>query len=214
MIKCEALSIGYDSGILATIDYSFKNGITLVLGSNGAGKSTLVKTIAGFIAAKDGELFISGESYKSISDKRRIALMSYLPSKGNRVGFMKAEEYLELGVTQTDITLQSILIDFGLENLVGTYISNLSDGQFQRLRVAKSFYLNKGIVLLDEPLIFLDPYQKGQLVKAIEYYSGNRVVLIVSHDFSPFQLKTPYLFIDQTPEYGLLENFNPSRYSR
>lgn len=206
MIRFNKTVIGYDKPLF-DIETTFdENSKTLLLGANGVGKSTLFKTLIGFIKPLDGHIIVNGKSNAAFD------VFAYMPSQGAKVGFMTAREYLLLGVEQLTSSLDELISSFKIANIVDSQITELSDGQFQKIRIAKSFFLQRKITILDEPLSFLDPYQVKQVVESIEVWLSKHstTLLISTHQYRPFLDKSySYLFLSKSSHHkGKLEEFD------
>ena len=196
MIELIDTVIGYDK-VLARVNYKFATGTTLILGKNGAGKSTLFKTILKQIPLVGGTIKIKGEDITSLSVMEVASRITYLSTHTTRTSFMTGRDYLSLGVANPiyDVIATSKIFELG--SYLNHPLNQMSEGQFQKLRVAKALIQSKKIVLLDEPFSFLDPYQKELITEKVVFFEKehNKTILLVTHDYQLFAEDTTCLFI-------------------
>ena len=171
------LSIGYltkgnekvvASGLNATIN----NGeLTCLLGRNGIGKSTLLRTLSAFQPALEGEIVISStqppSSITSLTDKQLSRLIGIVLTEKPDVQNMTIEELVGMGrspytgfwgtLDDEDKKIVGEAIQLvGIENLQGRMVYTLSDGERQKVMIAKALAQQTPIIYLDEPTAFLD----------------------------------------------------------
>ncbi len=194
-IRCDRLSFSYD-GDLAVDDLSFevKRGETaLVVGESGVGKSTLFKLLLGVYKPNDGEITLDGEfGSLPVSSKTR-SLFAYVP-QGNFLFSGTIRENLEFFIDKDDenknkkieMALRAAAATFvydlpdGLESKLGERGLGLSEGQLQRLAVARSLASDRPILLLDEASSALDARSEKEMLSNIAAMS-DKTVLMISH---------------------------------
>ena len=193
MSYCETqdLSIGYGAPLLREINLQAERGkILALIGPNGAGKSTLLKTLAGQLAVQGGTVLLDGKNlteYTPNARARRMALMlphtartelttcfdtaaaGRYPYTG-RLGILsdadKAAVYEALRLVQA-------------EDLAGRDFSRISDGQRQRVLLARAVCQQPEILLLDEPTSFLDVKGKAELLTILQTLAHERNVAVI-----------------------------------
>ena len=195
ILELKRLSLGYTKDILVdNISVSAKKGkLIALMGLNGTGKTTLFKTIlqeikpiSGEIILKNNNIFSSNSTAQEISDlisvvfTERVRIFGFtvfdLIAMGrmphtNRFGKLKNQD-LEI------INNYIHLLD--LEKIKDVQINNLSDGQFQKVMIAKALSQETPLVLLDEPTAFLDIKNKEMiynLLKKITQEIGKTVIV-------------------------------------
>ncbi|MFT8648638.1 MAG: ABC transporter ATP-binding protein [Liquorilactobacillus nagelii] len=127
--------------------------ITTLLGLNGSGKSTLMLLLAGLKSANEGTVEAIGEK------------IFYLPQKNQVFDYLTVEELLTINQTK-DLTRLNRLIElFGLKSLLQRDISLLSGGQQQRAWLVYALSQPAEILLLDEPLTYLDLKYQQRFLK-------------------------------------------------
>lgn len=209
MIEIENLSIGYkkhklsNSGPLATgLNAVLHQGaLTCLVGVNGVGKSTLLKTLSGFVRPLSGRIWIETEANggrQSLSDMNetdRSRLLSVVLTERDDVSHLYAYDVVSFGripylglwgnLTETDKKIiDSSFEKTGIVHLKNCYFDELSDGERQKVMVAKALAQQTPVILLDEPSAFLDYPSKEDLMKLLKNlaHSENKSILLSSHD--------------------------------
>ena len=174
-----------------------------IVGENGAGKTTLIKLLIGAYQPQDGIIFVNDEPLEKI-DRR-----SYLEQIGALFQDYSRYEFATLGenVWYGDITkkMNKSRIYAALEKAgLGTFdkkftngldqilsknyskdnATDLSGGQWQRLSIARAFYRESNILLLDEPTSAVDAKAEYEIFKNILEHQQDRTTVIISHRFS------------------------------
>ena len=167
-----------------------------LVGENGSGKSTIIKLLTGLYSEYEGTIKINGKSIKEYSYAELKSLIS--------VAFQDYSKYdlslwknIQLGnLKQYDIKrIQKVLDDVGLlsfcNNLKhGLYTElgileqeniDLSEGQWQRIEIARLLYANREINILDEPTAALDPVAEAQIYELFRQIRKNRFVIYITH---------------------------------
>jgi len=172
--------------------------INLVLGPNGGGKTTLLKSLAGLIDYK-GEITLEGKRLDNIDFKERAKIFGYL-SQGIYLSELFVRDFLILGrfpytslisrYTKSDwdkVYKASEIFDLG--EYLYRDITTLSQGELQRVMLAKVFVQEPDILLLDEPTTALDIGFKELVKKQIFKYLEHRpesIIIISTHEPSVF----------------------------
>jgi len=195
-----------DIKILDNLSFTVNAGEYLsIIGQNGAGKSTLLKCLLG-INRSVGSIKIEGKKLSSIKQKERAKLIGYVPQfKGDAPPFevyefllMSRYPYLSRFATFSMADYEAVdscLKLLGLDKFVGRNISTLSGGEGQKLFLAAALVQDCQILLLDEPITFLDPcfqYEINRLLKKINR-EKKRTIISVSHDINSAVLNSDYI---------------------
>ena len=181
------LSIGYltkgnekvvANGLNATIN----NGeLTCLLGRNGIGKSTLLRTLSAFQPALEGEIVISStqppSSITSLTDKQLSRLIGIVLTEKPDVQNMTIEELVGMGRSPA---IQLV----GIENLQGRMVHTLSDGERQKVMIAKALAQQTPIIYLDEPTAFLDFPSKVETMQLLRRLAleEQKTIFLSTHD--------------------------------
>jgi iron complex transport system ATP-binding protein len=200
-MRTGALVAGYrsrkrDTRVLEQIDLVVQcRTLTAVVGSNGAGKSTLLRTMTGMQPPLSGKIFVYGLALSSMSGKDRAQRIAVVSTERQDTALLRVEEVVALGrhphtgwaakLTSADTAVihRSIAQVQG-EHLFGRYFSSLSDGEKQRITIARALAQEPAVLVLDEPTAFLDPRAKGRLMSLINdlLRGSDLAVLVATHD--------------------------------
>lgn len=200
-IRLEHVSCAYDDGVevLHDISFDFKPGTcTAILGETGAGKTTLIRVILGLMMPKGGKAEIyQGVASPSAIGKRVAELSSltrcnlaYVP-QGNTLLSGTVRDNLRLGkLSATDEEMEEALrlscaeflfdTSAGLDTMCGEQGSGLSEGQAQRIAIARALLRDCPVLLLDEATSALDPDTERQLLSNI-LSDKRRTVIFITH---------------------------------
>lgn len=175
------LSIGYGKTVIAErLNGELRPGeLTCLVGRNGIGKSTLLRTLARFQPSLGGMLQIAGQDINILSRRELSRLISIVMTARPEVQMMTAREVVALGrspytniwgtMTKKDYGIADRCIkDVGVEHLAERRISTLSDGECQKVMIAKAMAQETPIIILDEPTAFLDYPSKADTMRLIK----------------------------------------------
>lgn len=211
-LSVKDLSIGYKNTVVASnINFDISQGKLMgIVGINGIGKSTLLRTLAKVQPQLSGNISINEkplENYSSIelASTLSIVLTEPLASKN-----MTVLELITLGrqpytnwigaLSKTDKSKITEAIQMlELEELKHEKCYQLSDGQLQRVMIARALAQDTAIILLDEPTTHLDLYHKVQILKLLKSIASqtNKTVVFTSHEIEiVLQLCDTMLLID------------------
>lgn len=160
-----------------------QNSIVGLLGPNGAGKTTLLKTISGIIYPTIG--YISVYNFTSIEQIRKIT--GYVPETPELENNLTVKETLCLQSSLYSKTNKNEIINnaiklCGLQEVLSSYIKNLSKGYKQRVSLAKALCINPKVLILDEFFSGLDPSQIVELKNKIKQLSKNTTIIFSTHN--------------------------------
>lgn len=203
VLRTDDLSIGYkkknDVQVVASgIDIEIKEGeLVAVIGVNGAGKSTLLRTLSGIQQIIKGEVVVSTKNLSKtdpseLSKNISLVLTEQLVSKN-----LSVMELVALGrqpytnwigrLTRNDLkkVMHAIkLVD--IEEIKDKKCHELSDGQFQKVLIARALAQDTSLIILDEPTTHLDLYHKAYVLKLLQQLSRetNKAILFASHEIN------------------------------
>lgn len=161
-----------------------------VIGPNGAGKSTLAKTIVGLITLLSGDIKHDGQSIFSFSSTQRATLLGYLPQHASFSWELSVDEAVKLGRVNhprdpnNQADLDKLMNDVGLSHLQRRSVTRLSGGEQMRVHLARLFYGQHKIMILDEPCASLDVAHQHQVLKLLKTRLQEAGALVILHDFS------------------------------
>lgn len=201
MVELKELSVGYISKneknfILKGVNAQLEKGkLTCFLGRNGAGKSTLLKTILGVLEPLQGSININGKALNEISANERSKRISAVLTDVIRTEHISVEEFISLGrIPHTNWRgilekkdkehIDNAISICEIEDIRDKIITELSDGQLQKVNIARAICQDTDLILLDEPTAHLDVSNKFKVFEilrklAIDY---KKSIFIITHD--------------------------------
>ena len=200
-IHIKNLSIGYPGKgevkvVAGHINAGINSGeLTCLLGANGIGKSTLLRTLSAFQPKLSGEIFIQGKEIEQYKDKELSMAISVVLTEKCEVRNMTVTELVGLGRTpytgfwgtldedDKRIVERSISL-VKIEKLADRMVHTLSDGERQKVMIAKALAQETPIIFLDEPTAFLDFPSKVEMMQLLHRLSRqtNKTIFLSTHD--------------------------------
>ncbi|EOX4866677.1 TPA: thiol reductant ABC exporter subunit CydC [Haemophilus influenzae] len=193
-IDVENVNFAYgEEQILSDVSLSVKKGEILgIHGRSGSGKSTLLKLLMRFYDPKSGSIKINGETLPNINTCSLRDNMAYITQQ-TYIFNETIEENIRLA--RRDATLEEIMEaakkasihDFilslpqGYQTKMTELGGNLSDGEKQRIGIARAFLHNAPIILLDEPTSNLDSLNEAMILKSLLDAKAEKLIILVSH---------------------------------
>lgn len=200
-IQLKGLAIGYkeknNAKVVAKDICTGINGgeLTCLLGANGVGKSTLLRTLSAFQPKLGGEIDIMGREIGSYSDKELSRTIGVVLTEKCDVRNMTSRELIEmgrspytgfwgtLGKEDQQIVEESIAL-VKIENLASRMVHTLSDGERQKVMIAKALAQQTPVIFLDEPTAFLDFPSKVEIMQLLHQLTRetNKTIFLSTHD--------------------------------
>ena len=199
-IRFEQVRFGYPTSpqpVLDGITLDFRPGERVALvGENGAGKSTLVKLLSGLYTPDSGRVLVDGTDLQAMDreswrDRISVCFQDFVRFQ------LTAGENISLGrpaladdreriAAAAEATGASVVVDSlpqGYESLVGSELGGkeLSGGQWQKLAVARAFFRDAPVLVLDEPTAALDPKAEAELFDLFSELAQGKICLFISH---------------------------------
>lgn len=197
VLKTKDLVIGYKGkGILPPINVALNEGnLIALIGPNGAGKSTLFKTLTANIQPVSGNIELLGKELSSYSPKEKASLIGLVLTERPDDIFLKVYDVVASGrcpytnffgrIEKEDevIIIESLEI-VGVKHLINRYFDTLSDGEKQKVMIAKTIAQNTPIIFMDEPTAFIDYPSKIELFSLMKMLTKKRkkTIIFSSHD--------------------------------
>ncbi|MCH5335126.1 MAG: ABC transporter ATP-binding protein [Alistipes sp.] len=182
------------SGALASVADSR---IVALVGRNGTGKSTLLRAVAGLetSALRGGRILLAGEDVAGMDAATRARAVSVVTTERCRTAALPAEDVVALGrapytgrtgrLTEHDRRIVARSLEMvGMEAFARKGMDSLSDGEAQRVMIARALAQSTPVILLDEPTAFLDlpgRYELCMLLRSLAHESG-KCVLFSTHE--------------------------------
>lgn len=200
-IAIKDLAIGYPGrnsvkvvaeGITDTLRSGY---LTCLLGENGAGKSTLLRTLAGFQPALGGEIKIMGKSLQQYRERELATVIGVVLTERTSLQNMTVEELVGMGRSpytgfwgrlsagdreKVDYAMHQV----GIQPLAGRMVQNLSDGERQKVMIAKALAQETPVIFLDEPTAFLDYPSKVEILHLLHRLAAemSKTIFLSTHD--------------------------------
>jgi iron complex transport system ATP-binding protein len=199
ILSISSLSVGYNkkkvlSNINVVVD---KPKLITLIGRNGQGKSTLLKTLTGLIPSIEGELFFKGKINKELSHKEKSKLFSVVLTSPPAINNITVKDFVAYGrypytnwlaVKKEEDSLQinQAMELCGITNFATTNITNLSDGERQKVALARAIAQNTPIIFLDEPTSHLDLVNQSELFDLLHQLveKQQKTIIISSHQLN------------------------------
>ncbi len=197
-LAARALAVGYGAAALfPPFDLALRAGeVTCLLGRNGSGKTTLLKTLAGILPPLLGSVLLGGEPAALLTGRERARRVALLLTDPGLPPFLLGRELVGLGRTPharwfasdreaDDAVVARVLEDFECAHLAERPLGRLSDGERQRLCLARALAQDAPVLLLDEPLSHLDPPAKARMLGLLGAWvraAPGRAVLAAVHE--------------------------------
>lgn len=196
MIKIKNLIFSYGKNrILENINFSANSGeILSIIGPNGSGKTTLLKCI-NRILNSDGEILVDGINIKKLNQIDIAKIISYVPQDGYNffpqtvfdMVLLGRKPYISWGISKKDIEIVINCLNLiDLKEFALRYFNELSDGERQKVLLARALSQESKILLLDEPTSNLDLKHQYEIFKIIKKLTkeNNTTVLSALHDLN------------------------------
>jgi len=196
-IEFRNTKLGYKNHtILSKVNLSIEQGeIHCVFGRNGSGKTTLLKSLIGLIPLLEGEIFVDDNSLFHLDEKEKAKMMAIVLTSRNVISSMNVRQYVTfgrypyrnwLGVQMKDEEkyVNEAIELCGINNLQEQDMNELSDGEMQKVQIARSLAQHTNILLLDEPASHLDLVNKAEIFKILNdiRQHKSKTILFTSHD--------------------------------
>ncbi len=200
-VTLQNLSIGYvmkghqrvvANGLNGTIS---TGELTCLLGQNGIGKSTLLRTLAAFQPILGGTVMVCGRSLTDYTDKELSRVIGIVLTEKPDVRNMTIEELVGMGrspytgfwgtLKEDDRqVVDEAISSVGIDGLRGRLVHTLSDGERQKVMIAKALAQQTPVIYLDEPTAFLDFPSKVEVMQLLRRLAvtEQKTILLSTHD--------------------------------
>lgn len=189
MIRAEQLVIGYRKPLALPFDFSAAPGeILALIGPNGSGKSTLLKTITGRIPALGGTVYLNGQPLSSVKEPEKQ--LAVLFTERNQTEYMTCYDVVSMGrypytgrlgiLSQKDHQVVSDTMErVRVEELADRPFTEISDGQRQRVLLARALCQEPKLLVLDEPTSYLDVRYRLELLETLRELTKEQQLTVI-----------------------------------
>ncbi len=201
-IQLNNLSIGYPDKKLGrkcianSINATLYGGqFTCLLGANGAGKSTLLRTLSGFLPPLEGDIIVADKPLQTYADKERARTIGVVLTDRPELHHLSVSELAGMGRSpytgfwgrlskEDKVIVNEALRMVGMEEMATRLVETLSDGERQKVMIAKALAQQTPVIFLDEPTAFLDYPSKVEtmlLLRRLAHETG-KIIFLSTHD--------------------------------
>ena len=203
ILSTHNLSVGFKNGgivttLLSQINLTLEEGtLTALIGRNGAGKSTLLRAVSGSERPLGGSIIVNGKDLSRLPYSEVARMIALVSTERLMVGALTVREMVELGrqphtgfMRRLDAKDREVvnraLASTRIMHMSEKMMSQLSDGERQKVMIARALAQETPVIILDEPTAFLDVANRirtMQLLSQLAHEQG-KAVLLSSHDIS------------------------------
>jgi iron complex transport system ATP-binding protein len=204
ILTCSGLSIGYRNQKAVTkevsknLNLSLKRGeLVCLIGPNGSGKSTLIRTLTGIQPALCGDVILCDRKIDEFSADEKARTLSVVLTLQVQAGFLTAFDIVALGrfpytnwagklSSQDREIVSAALTSVGAKDLAGRFIHEMSDGERQKVMIARALAQEPELMVLDEPTAFLDLPHKIETMRILRHVAQRekKSILLSTHDLN------------------------------
>ena len=201
VLQLKGLTTGYTAKSKRTVVTAginaelYKGELVCLIGPNGAGKSTLMRTISGSQKPLEGEVFLEGTDIYGIPPRQLAKKLSLVLTERVNAGMLSAYEVVALGryphtswsgklSSRDHEIIQEAIAMAGATELAERSLSELSDGERQKIMVARAFAQEPEVMILDEVTAFLDLPRRVEVMKLLKNMANQsgKCILLSTHD--------------------------------
>lgn len=183
MLEIQELSKSYGKHLAVDqVSFFVPDGqVGILLGPNGAGKSTIIKSIAGLLRYQ-GRIGIQGMSSRSLEAKKIFGYVPEIPAMFDALTVREHVEYIRKAYssTITDEEVQTLFERFELADKQDKLGNELSKGMMQKVSICCALAIKPRVILLDEPMVGLDPQAIKELKKVVLELRDQGVTVLIS----------------------------------
>jgi len=186
--RCKAIAQGLNSSL-------FSGELTCLIGANGVGKSTLLRTLAAFQTSLSGEIQVMDKEVSTYSGKELSKIIGVVLTEKVEVRDMSVVELVQMGRSpytgfwgkyspEDEQKVEEAMLQVRISDLAHRSIQTLSDGERQKVMIAKTLAQQTPIIFLDEPTAFLDFPSKVEIMRLLHRLSkkSNKTIFLSTHD--------------------------------
>lgn len=198
LLEVKNLACGHGKlALLKNLNFVINPGeLICLMGPNGCGKTTLLKTLGGLREVMQGTVWINGKNILDYNASELSKKISYLLTNKISIPEIRVLELLKIGrspysnffgrLGKNDvIVIRRVMDELNILALMDKKFDELSDGQKQKVLLARTLVQDTPLVILDEPTTFLDISKKMEMIKLLKNYCHkyHKAILFSSHDW-------------------------------
>lgn len=197
VLRTKGLSVGYGKRIVVeniSLE-TLKGQVIAILGPNGVGKSTIIKTIAGLLSPLQGTVYLDGQDLQELTSKQLARRLSVVLTEPISSGLITVFDIVAIGrypytgflgyLSKRDekIVRESLHL-VNAQDLAYRYFSELSDGEKQKVLLARALAQEPKVIVLDEPTSHLDVKYRVEVMGILHHLASEKgvTVLLSSHE--------------------------------
>ncbi len=202
ILRTENLTIGYSQRreapvvISENITVGLRPGeLVCLLGPNGAGKSTLMRTLAGMQPLLHGRILLNQQDLSNLSARQLARHLSVVLTEPINAGMLTAWDLVSLGrhpytnwagklTTVDETAVDQAITAVGATSLAQRHVNTLSDGERQKIMIARALAQEPDVMLLDEPTAYLDLPRRVEIMHILRQLARREkcAILLSTHD--------------------------------
>lgn len=197
MIRFDNIRLGYGNRTLienlsATVE---RGALTALVGRNGTGKSTLLRAIAQLGEVLSGEILLDGRPLQTLAPSEMASMVAFVTTDKVRIANLRCRDVVALGrapytnwigrMQEQDKTIvEQALESVGMSDYADKTMDRMSDGECQRIMIARALAQQTPIILLDEPTAFLDMPNRYELCTLLRRlaHEEQKCILFSTHE--------------------------------
>ena len=197
MIRFDNIRLGYGNRTLienlsATVE---RGALTALVGRNGTGKSTLLRAIAQLGEVLSGEILLDGHPLQTLTPTELASMVAFVTTDKVRIANLRCRDVVALGRApytnwigrmqeQDKAIVEQALESVGMSDYADKTMDRMSDGECQRIMIARALAQQTPIILLDEPTAFLDMPNRYELCTLLRRlaHEEQKCILFSTHE--------------------------------
>ena len=223
MIELKKLTLGYGQRTLLEMVNARMTGGQLIalLGRNGAGKSTLLRAMMGLEKPQSGEIILQGKKITSLKPEKLARNISFVTTDKVRIANLRCKDVVSMGRApytnwigqlrpEDEMRVDTAIQLVGMSAYAEKTMDKMSDGECQRIMIARALAQDTPVILLDEPTAFLDLPNRYELCLLLKRLAQeeDKCILFSTHDLdialslcdSIMLIDNPHMYTLPTPE--------------
>lgn len=209
LLKTVHLDIGYKTPLFKDLQLSlYPAQLTCLMGCNGAGKSTIIKTLSGLLSPLSGSIMLETENLSRLSELELAKKLGVVLTNTTTIDYMTVFDLVSFGrypytnsngklSEQDNIVIANALKTINIEHLKNRFLKELSDGERQKAALARVLAQQTNLILLDEPMAFLDFPTKMEMMYILQQlaHENKKSLLFSTHDIEMALTVADHLWI-------------------